>query len=71
MNIIQAWRRGYTGNGVVVTILDDGIEYTHDDLKDNYVKSCNSCIHFRQHLKEMIYQNCDVQIPENLHVSAD
>ena len=71
MNIIQAWRRGYTGNGVVVTILDDGIEYTHDDLKDNYVKSCYSCIYFRQHLKEMIYQNCDVQIPENLYVSAD
>lgn len=28
---------GYTGKGVVVSILDDGIERTHDDLKENYV----------------------------------
>lgn len=27
----------FTGKGVRVAIIDDGIEYTHDDLKDNYV----------------------------------
>jgi len=37
MNVIGAWRLGYTGKGVVVTILDDGIEYTHSDLQQNYV----------------------------------
>ena len=37
MNVIKAWERGYTGKGVVVTILDDGIEHTHPDLKANYV----------------------------------
>ncbi|XP_062845264.1 proprotein convertase subtilisin/kexin type 5 [Trichomycterus rosablanca] len=36
MNIKAAWRRGYTGKGVVVTILDDGVERQHPDLKQNY-----------------------------------
>uniref|UniRef100_A0A8B9JSR2 Proprotein convertase subtilisin/kexin type 5a n=1 Tax=Astyanax mexicanus TaxID=7994 RepID=A0A8B9JSR2_ASTMX len=29
-------KRGYTGNGVVVSILDDGVERLHPDLKQNY-----------------------------------
>lgn len=37
MNVKQAWQQGYTGKGVVVTILDDGIEKDHPDLKKNYV----------------------------------
>ena len=37
MNVVAAWERGYTGKGVVVTILDDGIERTHTDLIGNYV----------------------------------
>ncbi|XP_071751056.2 proprotein convertase subtilisin/kexin type 5 [Centroberyx gerrardi] len=36
MNIEAAWRRGYTGKGVVVSVLDDGIEREHPDLKPNY-----------------------------------
>ncbi|KAM6976267.1 proprotein convertase subtilisin/kexin type 5 [Tautogolabrus adspersus] len=36
MNIARAWRRGYTGKGVVVSVLDDGIEREHPDLKPNY-----------------------------------
>lgn len=32
-----AWKRGYTGKDVVVTILDDGIERNHPDLLQNYV----------------------------------
>ncbi|XP_070543437.1 proprotein convertase subtilisin/kexin type 5-like [Ptychodera flava] len=36
MNIAEAWNLGYTGKGVVVTILDDGIEHDHPDLKVNY-----------------------------------
>lgn len=39
MNIAAAWRRGYTGKGVVVSVLDDGIEREHPDLKSNYVSS--------------------------------
>nr|KAG5695279.1 hypothetical protein BaRGS_028214 [Batillaria attramentaria] len=36
MNVKEAWKQGYTGRGVVVTILDDGIEKDHPDLKRNY-----------------------------------
>ncbi|ELV13452.1 Proprotein convertase subtilisin/kexin type 6 [Tupaia chinensis] len=36
MNVQAAWRRGYTGKNVVVTILDDGIERNHPDLAPNY-----------------------------------
>lgn len=39
MNIAEAWRRGYTGKGVVVSVLDDGIEGAHPDLKPNYVSA--------------------------------
>ena len=36
MNVIPAWQKGITGKGVVVTILDDGIQRDHPDLKQNY-----------------------------------
>ncbi|XP_036711559.1 proprotein convertase subtilisin/kexin type 5 isoform X1 [Balaenoptera musculus] len=43
MNIEGAWKRGYTGKNIVVTILDDGIERTHPDLMQNYdaLASCD------------------------------
>lgn len=37
LNTKVAWAQGYTGSGVVVTILDDGIEKDHPDLISNYV----------------------------------
>ncbi|XP_077988454.1 furin-like protease kpc-1 [Glandiceps talaboti] len=36
MNIEEAWKKGYSGRGVVVSILDDGIERDHPDLRQNY-----------------------------------
>ncbi|XP_030832613.1 proprotein convertase subtilisin/kexin type 5 isoform X2 [Strongylocentrotus purpuratus] len=36
MNIQQAWDMGYTGAGIVITIMDDGLEYTHTDIRNNY-----------------------------------
>lgn len=36
LNTREAWAQGYTGRGVVVTILDDGIEKDHPDLATNY-----------------------------------
>ncbi|CAF0750672.1 unnamed protein product [Rotaria sordida] len=36
MNISGAWRLGFTGKNIVVTILDDGIEKDHPDLIQNY-----------------------------------
>uniref|UniRef100_UPI0037E727F9 furin (paired basic amino acid cleaving enzyme) a n=1 Tax=Semicossyphus pulcher TaxID=241346 RepID=UPI0037E727F9 len=36
LNAKAAWQLGYTGKGVVVSILDDGIEKDHPDLSQNY-----------------------------------
>lgn len=41
MNVGYAWRKGYTGKGVVITILDDGIQPNHPDLLPNYVNIPN------------------------------
>ncbi|KRX22108.1 Furin [Trichinella nelsoni] len=35
-NVREAWELGYTGKNVVVTILDDGLEWTHPDIEPNY-----------------------------------
>lgn len=39
MKVVEAWKKGYTGKGVVVSILDDGIQPNHPDLKANYVSN--------------------------------
>lgn len=31
------WRKNITGRGIVVTILDDGVDHHHPDLRRNYV----------------------------------
>ncbi|XP_039610855.1 proprotein convertase subtilisin/kexin type 4-like [Polypterus senegalus] len=36
LNVTSAWDKGFTGKGVVVTIVDDGIEKNHPDLITNY-----------------------------------
>ncbi|XP_014405077.1 PREDICTED: furin [Myotis brandtii] len=36
LNVKEAWAQGYTGRGIVVSILDDGIEKNHPDLAGNY-----------------------------------
>ncbi len=43
MNVQEVWRQGITGKNIVVTILDDGLEYSHPDLRQNYVRAmCNA-----------------------------
>lgn len=38
MNLVPVYQKlKITGKGIRVAIIDDGLEYTHDDLKDNYV----------------------------------
>jgi subtilisin family serine protease len=42
VNAPEAWARGYTGQGVVVAVLDSGVDYNHADLKDNIWTNSNS-----------------------------
>ena len=46
LNITGAWQQGYTGKGVVVTVLDDGIEFTHPDLDFNDSPSASTDVRF-------------------------
>ncbi|KAM4747497.1 furin-1-like [Rhinophrynus dorsalis] len=36
LHVKEAWHQGFTGKGIVVSILDDGIEKNHPDLQGNY-----------------------------------
>ena len=38
MNVLEAYMWQMSGKGVVVSILDDGIEKDHPDLVKNYVR---------------------------------
>lgn len=36
MNVSGAWAQGFSGRGVSVTFLDDGLEWNHPDIMQNY-----------------------------------
>lgn len=36
LKVEDVWKMGFTGNGIVVTILDDGLEWNHTDIMPNY-----------------------------------
>ncbi|PFX13061.1 Proprotein convertase subtilisin/kexin type 6 [Stylophora pistillata] len=36
MNVGAAWRAGYTGKGVLVAVVDDGVNMNHPDLESNF-----------------------------------
>lgn len=37
LNVTGLWSRGITGDGIKVVIVDDGLDFNSDDLKDNFV----------------------------------
>ncbi|KAG9354398.1 hypothetical protein JZ751_001106 [Albula glossodonta] len=39
--LCAVWRKGITGKGVVITVLDDGLEWNHTDIYPNYVSLCS------------------------------
>lgn len=39
LNVLPVWERGITGAGIRVAVLDDGLEHTHEDLRQNYVSA--------------------------------
>jgi kexin len=42
MNVTRLWDIGITGAGIVTAIVDDGLEYEHEDLADNFVSAISS-----------------------------
>ena len=44
LHVLPLYSMGVTGRGVRVVVLDDGIEYTHEDLKNNYVSRLSSIV---------------------------
>lgn len=41
INVEKVWSKNITGEGIVIAIVDDGLEYTHPDLHDNYISSAS------------------------------
>ena len=37
MNLTTSWDAGINGEGIHVALIDDGLDYEHDDLRDNFV----------------------------------
>ena len=38
MNVTGVWDMGFTGKGVITALVDDGLDYTSDDLAANFVR---------------------------------
>lgn len=36
INVVGAWESGITGRGITVCVIDDGLEWQHPDLRNNY-----------------------------------
>lgn len=64
MNIGPAWQKGYTGKGVVVSILDDGIQTNHPDLALNYV-SINEDMCINRNVRSILFFN-EISIHEEI-----
>ena len=37
LNVEEAWAMGFTGKNRTTAIMDDGVDYTHPDLMNNFV----------------------------------
>lgn len=37
MNVKSAWRAGFTGKGILVAVVDDGVKMDHPNLMSNFV----------------------------------
>ncbi len=45
MNVTGVWDMGFTGKGVISSLIDDGLDYTSEDLAANFVCLTISCIY--------------------------
>jgi subtilisin family serine protease/uncharacterized protein YhjY with autotransporter beta-barrel domain len=61
VNVKGAWAAGVTGRGVVIGIIDNGVEGDHEDLAENY----------RADLSKIFSQNAELAATEQRPVQAD
>ena len=40
----EVWAQGYTGKGVIVAVVDTGVDYNHEDLKNNIWTNANEIV---------------------------
>jgi kexin len=40
MNVSRLWAEGVTGKGIISALVDDGLDFTSDDLAPNFVRGC-------------------------------
>ena len=54
-NVIDVWKKNITGAGVVIAVVDEGLDPEHPELKANYVSYNTSWIMcFMQAMKSML-----------------
>ena len=46
LHVMDCFHQGITGKGVKIVILDDGLDYKHDDIFSNYVISISHYLSF-------------------------
>lgn len=46
INVIPAWLAGYSGRGVTIMIVDDGLDHEHPELAERYVSNSFLLIDF-------------------------
>lgn len=70
LNVKDAWAQGYTGRGIVVSILDDGIEKNHPDLAGNYVRRWGreAAVPAKGCLAAVLFCQCSQAAPDDGHV---
>ncbi|RKP27327.1 peptidase S8/S53 domain-containing protein, partial [Syncephalis pseudoplumigaleata] len=60
INITGVWQQGITGKNVVIALVDDGIDYTSEDIKDNFF--AKGSYDFNDHVKLPM-----PRLPEDVH----
>ncbi|KAJ3139109.1 pheromone processing endoprotease, partial [Irineochytrium annulatum] len=58
INVLPVWKRGINGTGVTVSIIDDGVEYSHDDFA-NGKWSTESSYDFNERTNTPLPQSAD------------
>ncbi|QTA88490.1 S8 family serine peptidase [Desulfonema magnum] len=49
VNVMPVWDRGFTGEGVTIAIVDDGLEHDHPDLIANYQEELSYDFNYEDH----------------------